>query len=414
MTSTSSIVKSKVRIPHLVIIENNHQRQIDLMLDSDVDAIVVNTMNIHPGFLEEYTQVAQEKNTPLFVLTGGITPSFGKPSPRETLGENALNVRPNQYWGVHRGLARIIDEETNTDPKARHKAIMERAHEVFGEPDFYDKPAFIDLLLNPDLRDWADDLEATDKPVIVDCGHIDSKTMYSGNADELSLEEGAVLVQYLRQKGFDARLSVLYNELQFFNTMEKPRARKAIKALYKEAKNTGTHFGVRNQYHFLLTGHGITEDRWKDVMLSPFEGKLIMQCRQDLDKYARGEDVFSRDIGVVTVEADGQTAFAGTGYVVGEGDTTAHRLITKPSLAPNCAMLSAKLNQHYENMGAARVMYLRDEMQWGCAIRNGARTARELYGVKMAIDFIPYMEVKDRVATLPGRELATERVSSRG
>ncbi|HLC90885.1 MAG TPA: hypothetical protein VJI15_03890 [Candidatus Nanoarchaeia archaeon] len=395
MTSTASSIKNKVNVPVVLALGEWNRKTIDTYLDLGVDAILVDREGVNPHYLEPYAQRARERNVPLFVMADGM--DF---SDSAVIG---LRVSSEQYWGICRGLHRIVDQamrETD-DRRERHDQIVAEAQRIFARPDFYDREPFIDLLLNPDLKAWADGLEKTDKPIVVDCGHIDSERMMSGNADEMSLEEGAVLVQYLHSKGFDAKLSVLYNEMRMFHWFEKQHARKVSQKLYDQGKREGTHMGVLRQYYYLLAGHGITPARHKERMMSPFEGKLALQCRQDIEAYKEGDtSSFVRKL-----DREGEVF----SYGLDEG---LRRELTTPSGAPNCAMLSAKLNQVYERKGVGRVLYLRDEMAWGCAIRNGAATARELYGVKIPIDFIGYLEAQERVATLRAQEVGVTSSAS--
>ncbi|MBI2112805.1 hypothetical protein HYT52_04680 [Candidatus Woesearchaeota archaeon] len=403
MTSTSTSVQSKVHIPLVSAMGTFNASFIDRNIEWGADAVLVKREGSNARSLEPYAERARERNVPMFVMADGE--DFRDSS---VIG---LPVSSEQYWGVCRGLQKIVDQaiREGDNPKQRHDQIVEHARTVFAQPDFYDHTLFIDLMLNPDLRAWADKLPRTDKPIVVDCGHIDSNVMMSGDADEMSLEEGAVLVQYLHQQGFDAKLGVLYNEMRLLNQMEKQTARRVMEKLYQQAKREGTHHGVLRQYHYLLAGHGITPERHSERMISSFEGKLTLQCRQDLEAYQKGdksrfvreldrdEGIFSDLLGVFSYLVDG---------------TESRRELTKPSGAPNCAMLSAKLNKEYERKGVGRVLYLRDEMEWGCAIRNGAATARELYGVKIPIDFIGYMEARERVATLRAQSVGVTSSAS--
>ncbi|MFH1276365.1 MAG: hypothetical protein ABIH82_04605 [Candidatus Woesearchaeota archaeon] len=391
MTSTSSDVENKVMVPVVNAIDAFNTGFIDTYVDHGVEAILVNREGTKLRSLEPHAQRAKEKNVAVFVMGDGWQEHDGSAV--------VLPVSSEQYWGICRGLQKIVDQaikETETT-KQRYERIVEQARSTFTQPDFYDQTPFLDLMLNPNLRIWADKLEKTDKQVIVDCGHIDSDRMMSGNADEMSLEEGAVLVQHLRRKGFEAKLSVLYNEMRFFNTHQKQTARRIAQKLYQQAKREGTHYGVLRQYHYLLAGHGITPARHKDLMDSTFEGKLTLQCRQDLKALENGDKTkFVRDLD----KNEGIYS-----YEVKAGEVIGVRHLTTASGAPNCAMLSAKLNQHHERNGAGRVLYLRDEMEWGCAVRNGAATARDIYGVIIPIDFVGYLETSERIATLGHKEV---------
>lgn len=383
MTSTSSQIRNDLNIPLAVVMNEFQAGKVGDLLEAKVDAILIETMGFSSQPIHFYADWARELNIPVLMMS---------PGKNESQAVVQLPVVSENYWGVMRGLQRIVDlahQETD-DPRIRYGLITEGARHVFARKNFYEKKPFLELMINPDIKAWADALEKTDKMIIVDCGHIDGERgKMSEDADELSLEEGAVAVQYLRQRGFDARLSVLFNDMRLFQERDKTSARRRSQQLYHQAKQEGTHDNALMQYEYLLRGYGFSPEVRKELMLSAFEGKLALQCRQDVAAYASGQD----NPFVLKVQQQGK-AFS---YIV-SGEK---KKITTESGAPNCALLSAKLNQHYERLGADRILYLRDELQWGCAIRGGAATARELYGVTIPIDFIGYMESGNRVATLP-------------
>lgn len=391
MTTNTGIVQSGVNLSFITFTPGSpcNRTQLELYIRDSYEAILIQTEGFLPrDTLDEVLlREAQQKAIPVFLLQEPCE-SDEYQARIERLSQEGLVELPvtkDKYWGVCRGLQRIIanaQAETET-PEAKYEQIKAEAQRIFADNKYHDKPAFLELMISPELKELTDALPKDCGPIVVDCGHIDAPNFYPTSADQLTLEEGAILVKYLKLHGHqDVKLNILVNEMYLAEQLGTSKARKAISNLRKETKRSGKHYIINRAYMRLLDGYGITNDE----IATQFEGILAYQCRQDLEAFERGQSKFQIPIvqeedGVFTVE----TANNGTKF---------KRRLYSPSNAPLCAGISAKLNQVHEANGAGTIIYLRD-IKHECGIRSGAMAGRNVYGFGNSIHVVFYAETKE-------------------
>lgn len=329
---------------------------------------------------------AQQKGFPIFLLQEPWSSYEYQARIKQLSAEGIVELpaKADKYWGVFRGLQTIIANakaKTQT-PEARYNRIKAEAQRVFSGNDYHDKPPFVELMIRPELKELADALPKDCGSIVVDCGHIDAPNFFPTSADQLTLEEGAILVKYLKLQGHkDVKLNILVNEMYLAEQLGASEARKAIRGLRKDAKRTGRHFLIDRAYMRLLDGYGIT----KDEIATQFEGILAYQCRQDLETHQKGQSKFQTPMvedenGVCSVETfDDGIQFK--------------RKLYSPANAPMCSGISAKLNQALTANGAGTIIYLRD-IKHECGIRSGAMAGRNVYGLDTPMQVVFYAETK--------------------
>ena len=301
----------------------------------------------------------------------------------------SLPIFHEQHLGVLRGLERIIDREKQKGLSAQdtYSSIVASTQQVFSQPDFYDQSPFIDLMISPALRKFADSLSQTNFPLVIDCGHIDdAHQFYASDTDEITLEDGVVLLKYLQNQGRqDVRLSILFNDIHIFNA-HGHYGRKFVRALERQAKQNGIHNVFKGDYSNFLLGYGLLEDQWQSRIGSIFESHLTFRSRQELAAY------------IAELDHPFQVDFIEDGVIVYTiPGTQEKRNVTNLRGAPNCTMISAQLDRKHELDGAKTVLYLRDEDAWGCAVRQGTRAAREMFGVSIPVFASFYTQIGNRV-----------------
>ena len=209
----NALVEKNVSIEHLRMGPFAEKYVLDAIVKTGPDALVISTQGPLPDLSGD------KVGFPIFIPTEAVwgdgRPKFlDKIAAAEEYGVVGLNVYPNQVWGIERGLERIIDTEETQD------AVIERAKEVFAQPDFYNQQPFLEMMINPKLKQLADSIPNDGKPIIIDCGHIDAANNYPTNEDQIALEEGIVLINYLKTLGHEnVKLSFLFNEMYLLDQM---------------------------------------------------------------------------------------------------------------------------------------------------------------------------------------------------
>ena len=339
--------------------------------ENGADAIVIDTSGHFPKTIFEPIRQAMGKNIPVFALYGDFWEADNIKRVIDS-GAVALPVKSSASFAFYRGLEKIVKEQRDL------QKIVSTATTMFDRPDFYDKREFIDFMLNPELMQVADFVSKGDGTIIVDCGHIDSPTHLPTKADQLALEQGILLVKYLRLQGHDAKLGILFNDMHPFNYVTKKYTRRANDLLRRQIKNSGSHFGINQAYFQYLEGHGITADKYKDFIVPSLESNLKFAAKQSLDAQAESQ------------QFDTSVTQAGKGYSYSRSTSAPTIQISSYNTgAPLCNMVSAEQIKKYEVMGARMAIFLRDE-KWGCGVRGGGNAARNLYGTMMPAHAVFY------------------------
>ncbi len=366
------------------------ESQLDAALNSGIDALVIRTDGFFPNSAIPYFAKFQEIGVPVFISTGGLIESQSKAKTQST-GAIPLPIHPDQNWGFIRGLESIVECEKSKglSKNETYQNISARSLQIFDRHDFYDKPEFIELLLKPELRTLADSLTNKSGPIVVDCGHIDSKSMYPNPLDAQTLEQGIVLMKYLKLKGNnEVKLGVLFNDMHMYSIAGK-QSRRDVEFLRKQVKNRGTHYFLEQAYRQILDGYGIGREQMRDIFMCHFEGSLNFEARQDL----KGDELR------VNLKKRG----AGFSYDLANSDAE-RQIASTETGAPLCNLMSAVLNKAYQRKGIGTVIYLRDEM-WNCGIRGGAMTSKEAYGTQLNVHSVPFIQLHGKVHTLPAQLL---------
>ena len=383
------------------------------LIDQNPDAILIDTSGLIPFETRRTNEYqlgsnnrapleiligAQEKGIPIFFLKEPLTeePYQRKVKELEAVGVVELQAYQDKFWGIFRGLQRIIADgkKTGLGKQENKQQIAEniraKAGRIFDSSDYHDKPEYINMMINPELKELADSLQRDVGSIVIDCGHIDNPGFAPTTADRFTVEEGAILLKYLRMIGHeDVKLSVLVNEMYLTEQFGKSEARKKIRQLRVNMKK-GDHQIARQAYWHLLQGYGINER--KDIA-TVFEGILAYQCRQDLDAYQRGEETFATSVvqteeGVFTIED-------------AEDGTQVRWQVYSPNSAPVCRSISAKLNQVHNTTGAGAIIYLRN-INDECGVRGGVFAGRRMYGLNQPVHVLFYAEL-DRQEVIPLR-----------
>ncbi|PIN77264.1 hypothetical protein COV16_07015 [Candidatus Woesearchaeota archaeon CG10_big_fil_rev_8_21_14_0_10_34_8] len=307
-------------------------------------------------------------------------------SAAEDLGVVLLQTLPNQDNSVYKGLERIFDKESTFEGRRT------MAKEVFSRPDFYRSLAFLDLVINPTLKQFADGLPMDAGPIVVDCGHIDASNSRPTVEDITAFEEGLVLIRYLQHLGHeDVKLGILYNEVYLLDESSdlimrmgggkettfhlsgtKKNNRRSIKRAQKDIKREGLPARLNLVYGHVLFSYGVTPNTWADSIVCTLEGSLSFQARQSLEAYENGrEHPFQ-------VELD---AYGNAGFSFTAQDGKERVVASADRGAPMCSLISSGLNRVYDD---GTVIYLYNK-KWRPGIRCGAVGARELYGADLTV-----------------------------
>lgn len=344
---------------------------ISLYLDSGFDALVLTTEGFFPDSIYEPIQKAIDKEVPVFVLGRDL---WEEPARRkvEMSGAVGLPLGHSDLWAFLRGLEKIVSENKGCD------RITNAASRMFDRSDFYNKQEFIEFMLNPELKQIADSITGYKGTIVVDCGHIDSSTHLPTRADSLTLEQGIVLAKYLKIKGYDAKLGILFNDMYPFNNAPKREARRANDLLRKQIKNSGSHFGINQVYQGILKSYGITSEEYRNFLVPTLESNLKFAAKQSLDAHGK------------TTQFDADVTQVGNGFSYSrDSSATPVQISSETTGAPLCNMVSAEQVRKYEELGASMAIFLRDE-KWECGIRGGGNAARNIYDVKMPAHAVFY------------------------
>ncbi|MBI2572727.1 hypothetical protein HYV86_02615 [Candidatus Woesearchaeota archaeon] len=395
MNLRSSVVENDISIAFVP--EGFPIKQIGSLVGHGTDALLV-SLPVQGSGLHEVISHFTQRSIPSFIMAASIM----EREVLETLefrGAVPLEAWNNQYWGVSRGLERIVDQEQrqSCDPAIQYNRIIKRAQDVFANPQYPSSSQFIDLMLHPRLRTLADGIPRRNGSVIIDCGHIDNRGMYATNADLFTIEDGVVLLHYLRAKGHqDVKISVLVNEQYLFGQWSKTDARRWIHKLHQQVDRFGVHQFVAQNYREILRGYGIDESTYERDIVCRFEGSLSLEARQQLAAYEEGgEHPF-----VMEIDLYGQRGYSFQVQMPtpdGNGSRTFERVLASAqSGAPICALISANLDRRHELAGASTVIYLRDE-QWRSAVLCGSRSAHYIYGTQSEANAVFYQEKNGQV-----------------
>ena len=333
---------------------------------------------------------ARQQGIPSFMTTADffdrefVDPKIKKAEDEAGLVPLPVSVR--QSYGVFRGLQVIMRNDGTVEEK------VALAKDIFDGTDFHDKPEFLDLVINPRLKDFADHLPHDEGPIVVDCGHIDSPRYSPTDQDQRSLDEGLILAKYLQHIGHeDVRIGILVNEMHLFRTREKREARRFIRKLRGQVKRDGYHHLVDRVYRGIFQGFGFGPKKLAEMLVCSFEGSLNLRARQDLDAYETdGDHPFQTEL-----DTHGERGYSFKTTL--DDGRPFERVITSDGGAPMCALMSAELNRRYDEADVGRLVYLRDT-QWRPGIRCGARSARALYGTEVPVDAFFYGAANGKVA----------------
>jgi hypothetical protein len=361
----------------------------------DADAIFFQTDGYFPfDDLSDTIVSANRAGIPVFLLgANSITENRPKRLLAEAndLGLTSLGAYSWQYWAVHQGIERILDTEDTLE------ARQSLSQTVFSDSQFFEKRPFLELMINPALKEYADGLPQDCGPIVIDCGHIDSPNFMPTDEDQTALEEGLVLFHYLRYLGHqDVKIAPLFNEMYADQKVDKKSARRFEKTLRKQAKKKGLHSGVLQAYREIFKGYGLTEDTWQASVVCSFEGSIVHQARQGIRAYEEGSNhPFKTEL-----DDHGNYGFS---YVATDGR---ERVIASPDKgAPLCSLVSSGVNKRHDAKGAQRVVYLYDQ-KWRPGVRCGAIGGRELYGTNLVIDAFFYGSANGRVGVVAHEKLS--------
>ncbi|MBT4604070.1 sugar ABC transporter substrate-binding protein [archaeon] len=351
------------------------RNQVDIAVDAGADAILLKSNGLFPyPALRDPIRRANAAGIPVFLPDAGSFSDFGvqrKIALAENDGLTALRVDPGQHFVVQQGIERIFDQEPTLEGR---RSVSK---DLFDQPRFFEKPAFLDLMMNPALKNYADSLTLDDGPIVIDCGHIDSPNGKPTDEDYTSFEEGIVLMRYLQHKGHqDVKIGFLLNEMYTLEQFDKKGARQRISRARKQRKREGISADIHRVYGQTLYGYGVTREQWPKLLTMSFEGSLSLETRQELSKYEKGEDH------PFQVELD-EHGDAGYSFATKIEGRPFERVISSAERgAPVCSLMSAKLNERYNRGDVRTLIYLRD-VKWRSAIKCGARSARVLYGTDL-------------------------------
>ena len=337
------------------------------------------------AFLVE-VQHARSLGKPTFITTGDLG-QRDLVDPQIELGERAglisLPITSEKTISVMRGLQAVMRREGTLDDKIEH------ARTIFDGKSFHDRLPFLETVLTSALKDYADSLPYDEGPIVIDCGHIDSKDYTPTHEDLHSLIEGLILTKYLQHLGHeDVRIGILVNEMYLFGTEKKREARKTIRRLRSQVKNEGRHNLIDKAYWGIFQAYGFDAEKFSRILTCSFEGSLNLRARQDIEAYENdGDHPFQTEL-----EPHGERGYS-VRMTLDDGRPL-ERVLTSDSGAPVCSLMSAEHNRRYDDADAGRLVYLRDA-QWRSAIRCGARSARALYGTDLPITAFFYGTVPD-------------------
>lgn len=340
---------------------------VDSAFATQADAILFGTDSVLPPV--KTVNSATSLNIPWFMTAADFWESstYERLNAPERASLISLPISKEHFWGIVHGLQVIFGEESRIEDK------IAKAREVFSQRNFYDRLPFLELLINPVLKRFADGIPKDGELIVIDCGHIDSPRYMPTDADQQSLEEGLVLANYLRAIGHpEVKIGLLVNEMYVFQRTTKANARRAIRRRHAEVKREGLHFLLTQAYQHIFKGYGFTTESLAERIICSLEGSLNLRARQDLDTYEKqGDHPFSIEL----------NPYGDQGYsfrTTLDDGRPFERVIASENGAPVCSLMSAGLNRAYDEKGVKRLVYLRDG-KWLSAVRCGARSARALY-----------------------------------
>ncbi len=373
---------------------------------SSLDAILVSTDGIFQTEMIQFAAIAKKSNIPLFVPTAAI---WEESNLRKITNSDAiaLPTYQSQNFAIYRALEKIITNhrEINdgSNPREKYTKIKEEAKALFDRPDFYTKTSFLELMIQPELKQWADSLPQDSGKIVIDAGHIDSRDLSPTAEDRQAFEDSIILLKYLKQAGHtNVKVNMLYNEMWMRQFAEKRTVKRHIRILRQQVKEKGPHYFLRRVYQPVMDGYGVTDNE----ISGSFEGIIVYKTRQDLEQASTGNSPFKSEIVTTT---DGTYTVLNSN--LSPNQTASQSPNQAPSIklftesgAPVCRTLTARDMYDEQQRGAATILYLRD-VKWECAIRQGAITARQLYGTTANIASMFYVTINQKIESLGLQQL---------
>lgn len=227
-------------------------------------------------------------------------------------------------------------------------------------------------MIHEELRRFLETLTRDAGPIVVDCGHVDTKELVPRPADGATLHEGLECFNTIKKADIaPVKLSVLFNETHLLNTAaSKAEGRKQIKGLKKEIKSQGIPQSLLNIYKTIFDEYGILQD--KDFFKSEFiclsENNLILRSWQDIEKYRNGSNPFKKNL-----------MASGKGFKFRLQNSAEVELAYAESGAPGWPLVSASIVNFFEKQGFKTIICLRDAY-WAPRVKTGGMVAQELYG----------------------------------
>lgn len=237
-------------------------------------------------------------------------------------------------------------------------------------------------MINKKLKIFLSTLTDKDFPLVIDCGHVDTKEIKPRIADGFTLAEGLECMEFLKQKTTAVvKLSILFNDTHLIsNASSITEGRKQIRHLRAQVKSRGIHDLLLDLYIDVFNKYRISRDLdfFKSDFLYLSENSLILQSRQTLEKYRQNENPFKEElivdgIGIKYNLKDPQNL---------SQDVKTVEVAYSHNGAPGWPLVSANITKFFDDRGFKTILCLRDE-HWAPRVKIGGIVAKELYGCKV-------------------------------
>ncbi|MFA7685167.1 MAG: hypothetical protein WCX95_00010 [Candidatus Gracilibacteria bacterium] len=241
-------------------------------------------------------------------------------------------------------------------------------------------------MIHSELEKFLKTLTCDACPIVIDCGHVDTKEIKPRIADGFTLSEGLECLKILKQANINpVKISILFNDTYLLqNSSSITEGRKQIRRLRSEIKSKGIHHMLLDIYKKPFEEHGIfqKENFFKSEFLYLSENSLILQSRQEIERYHNNQNSFKKQL--ISIEKGLKFRMQNSEEV---------DIAYEHNGAPGWPLVSANIVNFFEKQEFKTIICLRD-IHWAPRVKTGGLVAKELYGCKIKTHAFFY-EVKD-------------------